>query len=219
MRIKVLKLSKLNSRYLFLIVIISSCLITYISQEIIISDEIFRRHLIQQLDIVRIELILGYRRQWAWVNYAILPIIYLLKFTIISLWLLCGIILFGYKTTFKKIFGVVLISEFIWILPSLISIIWFVLIDSEYTLSDLQYFQPLSLMNFFNGEQVETWLVLPLKSLNLFQVAYMLVLALGIRRLINRDYNTSLSFVVPTYGLGLITWIVFITFISINLSS
>lgn len=206
-------------KYTFFFLIILSSLVVFVSHDFIISDDILAQHLAKQLSIERIQQLLNFRDHWVWVNYAILPIIYLLKFTFISLWLLSGIILFGYKTSFKKIFQVVLVAEFVWIIPSLLTIIWFGLIDTDYTLLDVQYFQPLSLMNFFDGELVESWLVFPLKALNLFEVAYMLVLAIGIKKVINRDYNTSLGFVVPVYGLGLVTWIVFITFLSINLSA
>ncbi len=209
----------MNKTYLYLFLVLSTALISYISHLFIVTDNVLVEHLSTQLSIERIEQLLDFRDQWAWVNYAILPIVYLLKFTFITLWLLCGIILFGYKTSFKKIFQVVLMAEFVWIIPSILTLIWFGLIATDYTLIDVQYFQPLSLLNFFDLQHVESWLVFPLKSLNIFEVVYMLVLAIGIKKVIQKDYNTSLGFVVPVYGLGLVTWIVFITFLSINLST
>ena len=112
--------------------------------------------------------LLQLKDRWAWVNYAILPIIYLLKFTLITLWLLSGAILFGYKASFKKIFQIVLAAEFVWLVPSFITIIWFGFIDTDYSLLDVQYFKPLSLLNFFEAVEVESWLIFPLQSLNLF---------------------------------------------------
>lgn len=208
-----------SSPFFFIGLLFLASLIVFLTDQLILSRELLIDSFSQQLSISRIEQLLEFRDKWAWVNYAILPVIYLLKFTFITLWLLSGIILFGYKTSFKKIFQVVLVAEFVWIVPSLLTIIWFGLIDTDYTLIDVQYFQPLSLLNFFDGELVDSWLVFPLKALNLFEVAYMLVLAIGIKKVINCDYNTSLGFVVPVYGLGLVTWIVFITFLSINLSA
>ena len=205
--------------YVYMLLVLLTSLSIYMSQTFLVTDQLIEDHLITQLSIERIEQLLDFRDQWAWVNYAILPIIYLLKFTFITLWLLCGIILFGYKTSFKKIFQVVLVAEFVWIIPSILTIIWFGLIDTDYTLLDVQYFQPLSLLNLFDPENVESWLIFPLKSLNIFEVIYMLVLAIGIKKVIQKDYNTSLTFVVPVYGLGLVTWIVFITFLSINLAT
>lgn len=203
-------------KYLYLLFILLAGLLTFISQELIISKEILSEHLSQQLSFDQIEQMLNLRERWAWTSYAILPIIYLLKFTFITLWLLSGSILFGYKTSFKQVFQVVLVAEFVWLIPSILTIIWFGLIDTNYTLIDVQYFQPLSLLSFFDGSTLDNWMIFPLKALNLFEIAYMMVLALGMRKLLKRDFNTSLSFTVPVYGAGLVTWIVFITFLSIN---
>lgn len=207
-----------NKTYLYLLLVLISSLLTYVSQELIVTDDLIVNHFGNQMSIERIEQILDFQNQWAWLNYVILPFIYLLKFTLISLWILSGIILFGYKTSFRKILLVVIASEFVWIIPSIISLIWFGLIDKNHTLIDIQYFQPLSLLSIFDGPSLESWLVFPLKSLNLFEIAYMIVLALGLRKLLKKDFNSSLSFTVPVYGSGLITWIIFITFLTINFS-
>ncbi|MFK7951387.1 MAG: hypothetical protein AB8B73_00970 [Ekhidna sp.] len=70
----------------------------------------------------RIEQLLDFSKSWAWLNYALLPMIYLLKFTFITIWLLSGSILFGYKTSFKQIFHIVILAEFVWLIPSVLSL-------------------------------------------------------------------------------------------------
>jgi len=208
-----------NKIHLYLFLVIISGLITYTSQNLIITDDLIIEHLGSQMSFDRIGQMLDFRDQWAWINYAILPIIYLLKFIFITLWVLSGSILFGYKSSFKQIFQVVIVAEFVWLIPSFLMIIWFGFIDTNYTFVDVQYFQPLSLLNIFDVGSLDSWLVFPLKSLNLFEITYMVVLALGLRKVLKKDFNSSLSFTVPVYGSGLITWIIFITFLSINLSA
>lgn len=209
----------MNKIHLYLFLVIISGLITYTSQNLIITDDLIIEHLGSQMSFDRIGQMLDFRDQWAWINYAILPIIYLLKFIFITLWVLSGSILFGYKSSFKQIFQVVIVAEFVWLIPSFLMIIWFGFIDTNYTFVDVQYFQPLSLLNIFDVGSLDSWLVFPLKSLNLFEITYMVVLALGLRKVLKKDFNSSLSFTVPVYGSGLITWIIFITFLSINLSA
>ncbi|RUA28260.1 MAG: hypothetical protein DSY77_16205 [Bacteroidetes bacterium] len=159
------------------------------------------------------------QKKWAWLNYALLPVIYLLKFSLITFWVLCGTIIAGYKITFKSIFKVVLVTEFVWLLPSFTLIIWFGLIETSYTFNDVQYFAPLSLLNLFNASQLDPWLIFPLKSLNLFEVIYLLVLALGIKKIMKKDYDSALKFTLPVYGSALVVWILFVTFLSINLGA
>ena len=172
-----------------------------------------------QLDKQQILDVFEMHNKWSWISYAIIPLIFLIKFTLITLWILSATILFGYKNTFKEIFRVVIIAEFIWLIPSIITLIWFGLINTNYTLVDIQYFKPLSLLNLFDSQEVENWLIFPLQSLNLFEIAYMFVLAIGIKRILKKDYIEALNFTIPVYGSALVTWIVFITFLSINLTN
>ncbi|MBK6265871.1 hypothetical protein JKA74_12575 [Marivirga sp. S37H4] len=141
----------------------------------------------------------------------------MIKFSLISFWILCGTILFGYKVTFKSIFKVIIGAEFVWLLPSLLLIIWFGIFDTNYSFNDIQYFAPLSLLSLFEATTIESWLIFPLKSLNLFEALYLLILALGIKKILKMDYDSALSFTLPVYGSALIVWILFITFLSINL--
>lgn len=167
----------------------------------------------------RVKRMLSFREEWKWVSYAFLPFYHWMKFALISLWILSGTVLYGIRTSWSAILRVVILAEFIWLLPMVLKLLYFSILSPQYSLSDLKNFQPLSLMNLFDPEWIEPWLVFPLKALNLFEVAYMFVLAIGIKKVIHRDFNTSLGFIVPVYGLGLVSWIVFITFLSINLSA
>ena len=211
--------NKLEIKKYLAILLVFAISLHFLSDLFIVTSDILKDHLSQQIGLKRITELLELRDRWSWINYILIPIIYLVKFTLIALWILCGMILFGYKNTFKEIFQIVLIAEFVWLTPSFITIIWFGFIDTDYTLIDVQYFKPLSLLNFFEVSGIESWLIFPLQSLNLFEVAYMLVLTIGIKRILKKDYNTALNFTIPVYGTALITWIVFITFLSINLTA
>ncbi len=201
------------------ILILGAFFLTYLTKDLLINGEVIQAHLSQQMSIERIEEILELNRSFSWLSYTVIPVIYLLKFTLITLWILSATIFFGYKNTFKEIFDKVVIAEFVWLIPSIITLIWFGFIDTDYSLMDVQYFKPLSLLNFFEATDIEGWLIFPLQSLNLFEIAYMLVLAIGIKRILKKDYVEALNFTIPVYGSALVTWIVFITFLSINLTN
>lgn len=198
--------------------IILAGLFAYVSQNLILTDDVLTDHLASQLSLDRIQQLLDFRDQWAWVNYVALPIIYLIKFGLVSLWILCGTVLLGYKVRFKDIFHVVLVAEFVWLVPSFLSIIWFGVIDTDYSLVDIQYFQPLSLLNFFDAPSLDPWVVFPLRAFNVFEIIYALVLTLGMRKVIKTDWMDSVRFTIPVYGFGFVTWIVFITFLTLNMA-
>ena len=211
---------RINSASLGFAIILATAICHYLINEIIVNNEILASYFSEQLSIKKIEQLLSFRNKWSWLNYILfIPIIYIIKFTLITLWILSATIFFGYKNTFKEIFRIVVISEFVWLIPSLITLIWFGFIDTDYGLVDVQYFKPLSLLNVFEASEIESWLIFPLQSLNLFEIACMFVLAIGIKRILKKGYIDALNFTVPVYGTALVTWIVFVTFLSINLTS
>ena len=201
----------------FFILLAGSISLLIASREFIVTNEVLEDHLIQQHSVDQIQKLLDSQDKFAWIRYALLPLFYLVKLTLISLWIICGFILFGYNNSFKKVFRVVLIAEFVWLIPPFITLTWFGLVDINYTLIDVQYFKPLSLLNFFEASEVENWLIFPLQSLNLFELVYVLVLAIGIKKMLKKDYNTALNFTIPVYGSAVFVWVVFYSLISVNL--
>ncbi len=207
----------MNNYSLFFFLAALLCLILFLSETFIITEEIVIDNLLTQFTLKEVTGYLEFRDQWNWINYLALTVILIIKITVSTLWILSATILYGYKNTVKEIFRVVIIAEFVWLIPALFTLIWFGFIDTEYDFLDIQYFKPLSLLNFFEPTEVEKWLVFPLQSLNLFEIAYIFVLAFGIGRILKKDFIEALNFTVPVYGTALVTWLVFITFLSINL--
>ena len=186
---------------------------------VVINDSILLDHFGSQLSLERVKEFLDFRKTWLWLNYLIIPLVYTIKFSLITLWVLSGSILFGYRSSFLEIFRVTVIAEFVWLIPSFITLVWFGFIYPDYSLLDFQYFKPLSLLNFFDTSKIESWLIFPLQSLNLFEIVYMFVLAIGIKKILNKGYIEALNFIAPVYGTAFVTWIVIITFLSINISA
>jgi len=205
--------------FLFCFLVILSFAFQGITQKLILTKTIVSEYLQNQMSYDSVLKALEIGEKWAWVNYILIPVIYLIKFALISLWFLCGAILFGFKTNFTSIFKAVLEAEFVWLVPPLLLIVWFGLIDTSYTFNEVQYFAPLSLLSLFDASQLDNWLIYPLKSLNLFEVSYLLALALGIKNIMKKDYDSALKFTLPVYGSALVVWILFVTFLSINLGA
>ncbi len=136
-----------------------------------------------------------------------------------AVWMYCGLILYNYKGTFSVTFKVIVVAEYIWFIPMIITLFYFSVIKTNYTLTDIQYFQPLSLMNIFEYNEIDEWMIFPLKSLNLFVLFHLVFIALIFSHLLNIDFDSTLSFTTVFYGLGYIIWIAFITFLIVNIVS
>jgi hypothetical protein len=58
------------------------------------------------------------------------------------------------KNTFK-LWGFVIIAEFVFLLVPIFKIIWFYFFQTNYTLEDIQYFYPLSALNIVDYKELE----------------------------------------------------------------
>jgi hypothetical protein len=211
-----MKLFKTN--FLLLIICIFYLLCQFLLQEIIITEDHYYYSLSEQLSFEHIDDILALKNEWKWLGYVLSPIILFIKLGVISICLLSGSFLFNFKIGLKKIFRIAVIGEIVLIIPLVLKIIWFTTISYSYTLDDVQFFYPLSLLNLFDPNTLDAWWIYPLQVLNLFEVAYWIVLAILLGRVIDASFDRRLSLVISSYGSGLLIWVIFITFITVNLS-
>jgi hypothetical protein len=212
------ELSNANKNILFGILCIFSILVTYLTSSVLMTENIYFNHFGEQMSYDQIKLFLDFQIKYQWVSYLILPVIYLFKLFLLTIVLLSGAIFWNINISFKKLFQIALIAEFLFIIPSLIKFFWFLFIETDFELTNLQTFYPLSLVNFIDVSDVPQWSLYPLQLVNIFEFAYWWILAYGISLVAKERWPKMLGLVASSYGVGLFVWVVFITFISINLS-
>ncbi|WP_438964897.1 hypothetical protein [Flavobacterium sp.] len=161
-------------------------------------------------------------------SYSIIPIFLIIKTAIIAsiLYISC----FFYKRikiTFKQLFNLVVKAEFVFLIVGIVKIVWFYFFQINYTLEDLQYFYPLSALNIVGYKGLDAWFIYPLQVLNLFELAYWLVLAYYIGKIASPTKNLEarknpmdfgLKIVATSYGSALLLWVVVVMFFTLNYS-
>jgi hypothetical protein len=212
--------------FLFLIAIV--VLLAVLSNYFLISDNLYFNNYATQLTYEEIEKLLAQSKKWSWLGYAITPIILLAKTSFTALCLSLGLFFASNRFSFKEMFRIVLEAEFIFLIPSLLKILWFLFIQTNYTLKDLQLFYPLSLLNFFDARNIEPWLLYPLQVFNVFEVAYWLLLARGIQpppppkgelsMVSEMTFGAALQLVLVSYGAGLLVWVALVMFLTLSYS-
>jgi hypothetical protein len=141
-----------------------------------------------------------------------IPFIYLWKFTVIGFVLWVGCFMFGYRITFGQCWGVVMAAEFIFIIPELLKIGWFLFVRTDPTIPEIRTFYPLSLMNFFDYETIGKKFAYPLRALSIFEVFYVLVLVRGVNYFsfrIHKQNKATWWIVSSSYVLLFFLWLVF----------
>lgn len=208
----------INKAHYFILYTLLSIAIIFVSNQILISEDLYYDFFSQQMSFERITEFIDISKRLEWIIYVIIPIYLLLKFFIVASCLSVGVLLFGYHIDFKKLFHIAMFADIIFIVPPIIKIFWFGIVFTDYSLADIQYFFPLSALNLINPNQVESWLLYPLQMLNIFELLYWLALALGLRNVLQEPFLKMVVLVLSSYGLSLLLWVIFITFITINLS-
>lgn len=138
-----------------------------------------------------------------------IPLVYLWKFTIIALVIWMGCFMYGYRVTYWQCWGVVIGAEFIFIVPELLKILYFLVIETDPSYWDIGSFYPFSLMHFFDYYSIDKQWAYPLRALNLFEIVYWFALVSGIHHYARKEKKIVWFIVVSSYILIFFLWLVF----------
>ncbi|WP_428655089.1 hypothetical protein [Runella sp.] len=208
----------MNNYFLLSLLFLALATFGILSNYILISDTLYFNTFAEQLTYEQIEAVITQTKEWQWVGYALIPLIVLIKLTLITACLSLGVYFFTNHFSFKAAFRVALEAEFVFLIPVFLKIVWFAVFQTDYTLQDLQSFYPLSALNFFDSTQVQPWLIYPLQLFNVFEIIYWVLLAKGISQLIEHDMGKSMEVVMASYGTGLLLWVAVVMFITVSYS-
>jgi len=203
---------------LFVVLLIILVILLFTSEKFLVSDELIYDSLINRLSHERISQMLDQGKKWQWLSYVFLPIFVFVKILFVVICFSIGCLFLNIENDFKKFFSISTNAEFLFVVPSLVKLLWFSFIKTNYTLQDLQYFTPLAAINFFNPTELDPWLVYPLQLLNAFELLYWVVLAYQLKEVLGHNLSGSIGFVAKTYGVGLFIWVVLVMFVVVNIS-
>ena len=82
-------------------------------------------------------------------------------------------------------------------------------VDTDPNLSDISPFYPLSLMNFFDPHEIDKKYLYPLKALNLFEIAYWILLVRGVHFFARKQIKTAWIIILCSYVLIFFLWLLF----------
>jgi hypothetical protein len=210
---------QINNWLLFMCICLGTIILTLVSNIILISDEIYFDLLGDQLAYDRITDIIKASKEWAWLGYFLIPFILSLKFFFTASCISIGSLLMGYNISFSKLFRITMLSELIFFIPAMMKVLWFGFLSKEYSLQELQYFSPFSILSLVGYENIDTIFAYPLQLINIFEIGYWFLLAFGLASIIQSNLSRMFKLVAASYGTGLLLWIVFVVFISVSIST
>lgn len=134
-------------------------------------------------------------------NYLLKVFAYLLRFFLITLLMSVVLILFNQEVKLKKLLQLIIIAEFIFFLPDIIKILWFFIIEPEYSLERYSDYYPLSLYAVMNYDLREGWSGTIFRYLNIFEIMYVLVLYYGLTYIYN--LRSTITSLIILFGYGI----------------
>ena len=138
-----------------------------------------------------------------------IPLIYLWKFTVIGFVLWVGCFMFGFRITFTQCWSVVKAAEFIFLVPEILKIGWFMVVETDPTLPEIRAFYPFSLMNLVDYETIGKRFAYPLRALSVFEIFYILIMVNGVHFFAKRDKRAAWWIVSTSYILIFFLWLIF----------
>ncbi|MES3016636.1 MAG: hypothetical protein V4721_02605 [Bacteroidota bacterium] len=140
------------------------------------------------------------------VLYTASALLLFLKYSLISLLIYTTFYLNEIKASYSSIFKIVCLAEMIFLVPAAIKVAWFFVYPPT-GLDQWTGFYPLSIHSIVSGVSIPAAAMYPLQLLNLFELVYILSLAYFLQKLVKRNYDHTLRFVMISYLPGLIVWI------------
>ncbi|WP_397447186.1 hypothetical protein [Polaribacter sp. R77954] len=213
-------LSKFKTKNLFIILVFFLAIISILTEHFLNLRILTEQNLLENLTNEQVSELIIFKQKWLWLFYLLIPIIIVVRTLLLTFCLNIGLFLYDVnnKVSFNKLYRVALIGEFVLIFVSCFKFFYFFLIRPEYTLLEFQQFYPLSYINFLDLSKIDPWLIYPLQTINLFEIAYFFVLVYGLHKLLKNKYSKSFEIVAVSYGSGLVIWLGLVMFLTLNMS-
>lgn len=103
---------------------------------------------------------------------------------------------------FWNIVFVVLLAQLILLIPNLLELAWFTFIKTNYTMKDVDYFNPLSIVNLINTDDISNFVYKLLSVISFFNLLYWCMLIYLTRKYIRLNFRDSLIVILSFYGSG-----------------
>lgn len=209
----------LNNWWLLGYVFFFNLLFVWAFQEFIYNKSLYYTSYSESFTKQTIEEMLGFQSRFWWTGYVFSPIILFFKFLYASICINIGAMISVIDIKFRDIFKTVMLAEVVFIIGQAIFLLSLYFNLNEVTLQNISGYYPLSALYFIGIENVNAqWAIYPLQTINLFETLYIAVIAWILSKQHKFDFIESLSLVIPSYGLGLLLWVVLVAFLTLQIS-
>lgn len=138
----------------------------------------------------------------------------LFEFVAVFTLILSGIKLNRVEINAKTIFKAMALATTIFLFQYLVEFFWLLFNKNSYEPNYLRNFSIFSLYQIYHPVDLPSYLLYPLQTINIWEVLYIISIVFFIRKLSNNKEKGLGNMIYITYSLGVLSWMVFVTFIN-----
>ena len=183
--------------------VVSEILFTFIVSKYALNDQVLYNSFGDELSIEEIKRFTSTTKANSTMSLLSSGAKVLVEVVIINVFIMIGVVLMRFAVSFKQAFNVVVKSYVIFTLSRLLLALIYSTTKVE-NYDDLDYIPRLSLYPFFNAATLPDWAIFPLQTINLLQLGFIALLALGLNIVKRHGYGKWLLMVFVTYGIMLV---------------
>jgi hypothetical protein len=206
-----------NKFFFFSFVCLVLLCFTYWNYYFYYNEDILASTYGEQISFERISMLLANGEKYFWITLLFLPIVILFRVTYTAFAIIIGGFFTLSKEKFGTYFNIAMKAEIAVVMMYFAKWIFIEFIWDMRTLDDLSLI-PISLYHYFAKSNLPLWSKAALSYINIWEVLYMLIIAGMLGLLNNKPLKSNILFVLSTYGVALVFWIVILTYIAITLS-
>ena len=203
-----------ESKLWWLLFLLGATLVyTWLQQTFFVSDILYYNTYDDRLSIETIELMIGSANRYGWLSYIITPLLLLLRVTLVACCFYTTLFFKNEKFEFESCYNIALKSDTAFLVFGLFNLMYRIAVPAT-NLMELSG-NPVSLLYYVHAENVPQYLLYPLGLINLGEFFYWGLMVGLIRFRYKYAPSEAFSFVLSSYGVGLLAMTLFFALILI----
>jgi len=196
------KYFNINTWLVLVVILVVELIYNFVIENYLFTDKVVFNSLADQLTMEQINSAMVGVRSNSILIYIISVIQPIVEMGLIAVCINIGTLLLRYQINFKQIFGVVVKSFLIFSLAHL-PILFSLVFKGVEKLEDIKYIPQFSLAEWVGESSISPWALYPMQLINLFQLAFILLLAGGLNLVDYRGFGKWFLLTLGTYGVEL----------------
>lgn len=208
---------KMNTWVAFILLGCIYIITQFIQQRYIFVDAVYYNSFGEQMTSQRITEWVATQEKMGWLSLGLIPLILFFQILMTAICLSVGAVVMEYKITFQQFFKVATKATIIFGISKIVYTFILLFMDIS-TFDDVLKADYFSLLGIAKNLGYPEWLLYPFSVINVFELCFVVLLSFGVNIFLKKGLIKVFQFIVLSYGLGLLAWMLLVVFFQLTFS-